>query len=59
MEEYSKFCASDGCMRIVGEDDIERDKDGKIYERSKICFDCRTSQDKQAIKKWRQKHRVH
>ena len=58
MEKYEKICSSGECMRVVKEDDIERDKDGNIYERSKICWNCRTPQDKKAIKNWRQKHRV-
>ena len=51
IEEYNKVCSEDDCFNIVKEDDIERNMEGKIYERSKKCWDCRTIQDKKAIKK--------
>ncbi len=56
--KYSKVCTEDDCYNIVTEDDVERDKNLHIYERSKKCWDCRTPQDKKAIKAWRKKHRV-
>jgi hypothetical protein len=56
MEKNSKVCSEDDCFSIVSEDDIERDIDGNIYERSKKCWNCRTVNDRKAIKKWRQKH---
>lgn len=56
-EKYRKVCSADDCYKIVTEDDIERDSQGNIYERSKICWDCRTASDRRAIKKWRQRHR--
>lgn len=55
-EKYNALCSSTDCYRMVKEDDIERDNDGNIFERSKICWDCRTKQDRVAIKRWRQKH---
>lgn len=56
-EKYEKVCSADDCYEIVTEDDIERNENGEIYERSKKCWDCRTKQDRAAIKKWRQKHK--
>lgn len=56
MEKYKNVCSDCDCYEIVTEDDIERDKDGNIYERSKKCWECRTKADRTAIKKWRQKH---
>ena len=58
MEKYSEVCSKDDCFNIVNESDIERDKEGNIYERSKICWGCRTKADRLAIKKWRQKHNL-
>jgi hypothetical protein len=57
MEKYNKLCSADDCYTMVYEDDIERDENGVIFERSKICYDCRTPQDKRAIKAWRKKHK--
>jgi hypothetical protein len=57
MKPYEKLCSEDDCYNVVKEDDIERDKYGNIYERSKKCWACRTQTDCNAIKKWRQKHR--
>lgn len=54
-EKYNKVCSEDDCYRMVTEDDIERDSKGTIYERSKKCWDCRTPQDRKAIKVWRKK----
>ena len=54
-KEYNKLCITNDCYNLVEEDDIERNKKGEIYERSKKCWDCRTQQDKRAIKEWRQK----
>ena len=54
-KEYNKLCIEDDCYNFVKEDDIERNKNGEIYERSKKCWDCRTQQDKRAIKEWRKK----
>lgn len=56
-ENYKKVCTSEDCYEIVDESDIERDSDGNIYERSKKCWECRTAQDRKAIKKWRQHHK--
>ena len=56
MEKYESLCSEQDCFKVVKEDDIVRDKDGNIYERSKKCWDCRTKSDREAIKKWRQKH---
>ena len=58
MEKYKKVCSSDSCYKMVDEDDIARDANGNIYERSKICWDCRTKQDREAIKRWRRNHRI-
>lgn len=58
MEKYNKLCKGADCYKVVKEDDIERDKNGVIYERSKLCWDCRTPADRKAIKAWRKKHRV-
>ena len=58
MEQYNKVCSADDCYEMVKEDDIERDSDGNIYERSKKCWDCRSAADRKAIKKWRQNHRI-
>jgi len=55
---YDALCSENDCFNSVGESDIERDESGKIYERSKKCWGCRTDADRRAIKKWRQKHRV-
>lgn len=63
MEKYDKLCSEDGCFAVVKENDIERGLDGHIYERSKKCWDCRTDQDRTAIKRFRKetnkKRRVH
>ena len=58
MEIYSKLCTQDDCYNVVKEEDIERNKKGEIYERSKKCWQCRTDTDRKAIKKWRQKNRL-
>ena len=58
MQKYNKVCSANDCFTIVKEDDIERDKNGVVFERSKICYDCRTPQDKRAIKAWRKKHKT-
>lgn len=58
MEDYKQVCSSDDCYQIVTEDDIERTENGEIYERSRKCWDCRTTSGRQAIKKFRQKHRI-
>ena len=55
-QHYIALCTEADCFNEVREDDIERDENGIIYERSKKCWDCRTSTDRKAIKKWRQKH---
>ena len=52
-ENYNKLCSEDDCFNLVEENDIERNKKGEIYERSKKCWDCRTKQDRRAIKEWR------
>ena len=52
-EEYNKLCIENDCYNLVEEDDIERNSKGEICERSKKCWDCRTQQDKRAIKEWR------
>lgn len=57
MEKYEKLCSEDDCYTVVKEDDIERGFSGEICERSKKCFDCRTKQDKRAIKDFRAKTR--
>lgn len=54
-EKYSKLCSENDCYNNVDEYDIERNAKGEIYERSKKCGDCRSKQDRNAIKKWRQK----
>ena len=56
-KQYVALCSEDNCYNILEEDDIERDKNGVIYERSKKCWDCRTLQDRKAIKAYRRKHR--
>lgn len=53
--EYIGLCKGEDCFRKVSEYDITRNSVGEICERSKICSDCRTKSDKNAIKKWRQK----
>ena len=58
MKNYSALCLGEDCYNIVKESDIERKRDGIIYERSKLCWDCRTVEDRKAIKRWRKKHRV-
>lgn len=55
--EYEALCSEPDCYNVVKEDDIERDVNGNIYERSKKCWDCRTLQDRKAIKAWRKKHK--
>lgn len=55
-EEYKALCSENDCFHEVDEIDIERGKNGEIYERSKKCWDCRTKQDKNAIKRFRQKN---
>lgn len=55
---YEKVCTEDDCFHVVKEDDIERDSKGNIYERSMKCWDCRTPQDKRAIKRFRKEHRA-
>lgn len=57
MEKYDATCTQEDCFNMVKEDDIERNFSGEIYPRSMICWDCRTSQDKKAIKAWRSKNR--
>ena len=32
MKKYSKVCSKDDCFNIVNESDIERDKEGNIYD---------------------------
>ena len=56
-EEYNALCSEDDCYEKVDELDIERNSKGEIYERSKKCWECRTKQDRSAIKKFRQKQR--
>lgn len=56
MKQYKCVCIKDDCFNIVKELDIERDDKGRIYERSKICWKCRTKADSKAIKRWRNKH---
>lgn len=56
MEEYNALCSEPDCFNKVKELDIERNAIGEIYERSKKCWDCRTVQDRKAIKKYRNKH---
>lgn len=58
MEKYKSICSEADCYKRVDEMDIERDSEGNIFERSKICYDCRTPQDKRAIKDWRKKHKA-
>ncbi len=53
---YKASCSEPDCFNTVDETDIERDKNGRIYERSKKCWDCRTVLDRRAIKKFRKKH---
>ncbi len=55
---YKKLCTEPDCFNEVTEDDIERNSAGEIYERSKKCWDCRTKQDREAIKKWRHKQKT-
>jgi len=57
-EKYDKLCSEDDCFNVVEEDDIERGRDGHIYERSKKCWECRTKQDRAAIKRFRKNNRV-
>ncbi len=57
MEKYNKLCTENDCYVEVSEDDIERNSKGEIYERSKKCWDCRTKQDREAIKRWRKNQR--
>lgn len=52
-ERYEALCDGPDCFKVVKEDDIERGVSGKIYERSKKCWDCRTDQDRKAIKRFR------
>lgn len=54
-KKYEALCTEDGCYSVVKEDDIERGTSGEVYERSKKCWDCRTPQDKRAIKNFRSK----
>lgn len=54
---YEALCTETDCFEVVREDDIERDFTGNIYERSKKCWDCRTKQNRLAIKKWRSKQK--
>ncbi len=54
-KKYEALCVEEDCFNVVREDDIERARDGCIYERSKKCFDCRTKQDRNAIKSFRNK----
>lgn len=56
MEEYKAIFTEDDCFSTVKESDIERDKNGNIFERSKKCWKCRTEQDRKAIKRWRNKN---
>lgn len=55
VRRYLAICTEDDCFNYVSENDIERGVDGSIYERSKKCWDCRTPQDRRAIKAWRKK----
>ena len=57
IKPYDALCSEDDCFEVLKEDDIERDPRGNIYERSKKCWDCRTLQDRKAIRAWRKKHR--
>ena len=57
-KKYNALCSEYNCYEIVKEDDIERDKNGIIYERSKKCWGCRTLQDHKAIKAWRKNKRL-
>lgn len=56
-EKYYAVCKDADCFRMVSEEDIERDEKGIICIRSKICHNCRTPQDKRAIKNFRRKRR--
>lgn len=56
-DRYSELCSEDDCYEIVSESDIERNQKGEIYDRSKKCWDCRTKQDREAIKRFRKNNR--
>ncbi len=58
MKKYNALCIEDDCFNVVVEDDIERNQNGDIYERSRKCWNCRTSQDKKTIKRWRKKQKI-
>lgn len=55
---YDALCTEQDYFNVVKEDDVERNKEKLVYERSKKCWDCRTPQDRKAIKAWRKKHRT-
>jgi hypothetical protein len=57
-EKYEALCSKDDCYNVVKEDDIERNVKGEIYERSKVCWDCRTKADRVAIKRFRKLHKI-
>lgn len=54
---YDAICIEGDCFAEVHEDDIARDPSGRIYERSKKCWNCRSASDRAAIKKWRRNHK--
>lgn len=53
-EEHKKLCSEEDCYK---EADLEINDKGEIYPRSLKCWDCRTKQDRDAIKRWRKKER--
>jgi len=55
-EKYNSTCTDQDCYNTVKEDDIERAEDGRVYERSKKCWECRTELDRKAIKRFRKEH---
>ena len=53
-KEEIKLCSEPDCYE---ETDLEINVKGEIYPRSLKCWDCRTKQDRDAIKRWRKKER--
>ena len=55
--KYEALCTEDDCFNVVKTDDLEIAPSGRICPRSQKCWDCRTVQDKKAIKRFRSKNR--